>query len=106
MLERSLRRNKAALLGLPALLLGCAVIAGVAGALNGFSHPAPFVFLCFLAAAALLLAGLATLTGFSHVLASRRVELALGAVYTSLGLLSLLVGLVFFGLMNSCWICL
>jgi hypothetical protein len=77
----------------------------VASALSGFNHPAPFVVLCFVAAASLLLAGVTTLSGFSKLSRSRPAELALGAGYLAIGLVTLLVGLVFFGLMNSCWVC-
>jgi len=88
------------------LLFGCALIVGVASALSGFTHPAPFVVLCFVAAGSLLLAGVTTVTGFSKVSRSRPVELALGAGYIGVGLLTLLVGLIFFGLMNACFVCL
>jgi hypothetical protein len=87
------------------MLFGCALIVGVASALSGFSHPAPFVVLCFVAGASLLVAGVSTLSGFSKLSRSRPVELALGAGYLAVGLVTLLVGLVFFGLMNTCWVC-
>jgi hypothetical protein len=89
----------------PATLFSCALIVGVVSALNGFNHPAPFVFLCFVAAASLLLAGFTSVIGYAKVSPSRRIELALGAGYIGIGLVTLLVGLVFFGLMNTCWVC-
>jgi hypothetical protein len=78
----SILQNRAAVVGAPALLFGCALVVGVASALSGFDHPLPFVVLCFIAGA------------------------TLRAAYTGLGLLTLLVGLVFYGLMNTCWVCL
>jgi hypothetical protein len=102
----SILQNRAAVVGAPALLFGCALVVGVASALSGFDHPLPFVVLCFIAGATLLFGGLTTLTGFSRVFHSRGVGLAVGAAYTGLGLLTLLVGLVFYGLMNTCWVCL
>jgi hypothetical protein len=53
----------------------------------------------------LLLAGFTTVIGYSRVSSSRRIELALGAAYLAVGLLTLLVGLVFFGLMTMCVVC-
>jgi hypothetical protein len=102
---KAILRNKAAVVGVPAALFGCAVIVGVASALSGFTHPAPFVVLCFVAGASLLVAGFMTFTGYSRVSRSRPVELALGAAYIGVGLLTLLVGLVFFGLMTMCVVC-
>jgi hypothetical protein len=89
----------------PAGLFGCALIVGVVSALGGFIHPAPFVVLCFAAGASLVLAGVTTITGFSKVSPSRPVELALGATYIGVGLLTVLVGLTFFGLMTMCVVC-
>jgi hypothetical protein len=89
----------------PAALFGCAVIVGVASALSEFTHPAPFVVLCLVGGASLLLAGFTTVIGYSTVSSSRRIELALGAAYLAVGLLTLLVGLVFFGLMTMCMVC-
>jgi hypothetical protein len=102
---KAILRNRAAVIGVPALLFGCALIVGVVSAASGFTHPAPFVVLCFLAAASLLVAGFTTVIGLSKVSRSRRIELALGGTYLGLGLLTLLVGLVFFGLMNACYVC-
>jgi hypothetical protein len=101
----SILRNRAAVVGVPAMLFGCALIVGVASALSGFSHPAPFVFLCFLAGASLLLAGFTTVNGFSRVSRSRRVELALGTTYIGVGLVTLVAGLIFYGLMTMCVVC-
>jgi hypothetical protein len=98
-------RNRGAVVGVPIALFFCALVVGVASARNGFNHPAPFVVLCFFAGASLLLAGFVTLTGYSRVSRSRPVELALGAAYIGVGLLTLLVGLVFFGLMTMCVVC-
>jgi hypothetical protein len=98
-------RNRAAVVGVPAVLFGCALIVGVASALNGFNHPAPFVVLCFVAAVSLMLAGFISVIGYAKVSVSRRIELVLGAGYIGIGLVTLLVGLVFFGLMNACLVC-
>ena len=81
----SILRNRAAVVGTPAVLFVCALVVGVASASSGFSHPLPFVVLCVVAAG-LLLSGLATLIGFSRASRSRGVALALGALYTGLGL--------------------
>lgn len=103
---KAILRNRTAVIGVPATLFFCALIVGVATATSGFYHPAPFVVWCFTAAASLLIAGFTTVSGFSKVSTSRRIELALGATYVGVGLVTLLVGLVFYGLMSTCWICL
>jgi hypothetical protein len=99
-------RNRAAVVGVPAALFFLALIVGVASAASGFTHPASFVVACFLAAAGLLLGGAIASLGSAKLFASRRVQVALGAAYFLLGLVSLLVGLVFYGLMNACYTCL
>jgi hypothetical protein len=103
---RAFLRNRAAVVGVPAALFFFALIVGVVSAASGFTHPATFVVACFLAATGLLLGGAIAAFGSAKLFASRRVQLALGATYILLGVISLLVGLVFYGLMNACYTCL
>jgi hypothetical protein len=98
-------RNRIAVVGVPAGLFGCALVVGVLSGLTGFSHPAPFVFLCFLAGASLLVGGFAIAIGNTKVFLSRAGAIALGATYIGVGLLALLVGMVFYGLMTMCVVC-
>ena len=90
---------------MPATLFLCAVVVGVVSATSGFSHLAPFVVLCFVAAASLLVSGVAILAGVSNVSRSRALKRGVGIAYLGVGLVTLLVAVVFFGLMNTCLVC-